>query len=644
VNASVPSSGQSTAAPDQAYPPSDASVRARSSLRIVVVALLSLWTLFTTMPSAVALWMPQGTVGIHADYDGRIFAVDAGSAAALAGIAPGDRIDLRTTPSAFRLFASPAAPLSSPGGSITLRIVREGTSRTVMLTPALHTLSAGDKLSVLARIVSTLLYVVIGSMLVWLRPSAATWGFFLSCLGINLPSPITLSQLAFPWNALVALGAHLLFAAGATGFLIFALRFPDHDAQGWGAKLQRFVPAIFAVTALLFTYPDVAPVFLGRPAESVEVAALVWGTLIGITVVLALLNTYSHGGPEDRQRIRWVIVGFAFSVIAAAAAGILGYSSLVPVHSSFAMANLFFALTAVEPVTVAYAVIRHRVLDVRFAISRALVYGAITSSAIIIFGIIDWFFSRVLASTRLAMVAEILMSVLLGFALNGVQKRVDSLIDSVFFRARREADRRLTRVAAGLPHANAAAAVDALVIAEPVDAWRLSSGAMFRRGPDGRFARTAAVNWPQDAASDFEADNTLFLQLQGEPGALHIANMRWSDQMLPPAGARPALAVPVTVRHDLVAVALYGAPLSGEAFDQAEIPHTIIWRRQRCGGGSPTSRSGWAREATAPALGEARAKAWSAGAPTSAKAFSAANPSGSRRHLRCEAPPGGTAR
>ncbi|HLW36828.1 MAG TPA: hypothetical protein VKR99_00230, partial [Candidatus Eremiobacteraceae bacterium] len=228
-------------------------------------------------------------------------------------------------------------------------------------------------------------------------------------------------------------------------------------------------------------------------------------------------------------------------------------------------------LTIIEPITVAYAVIRYRVLDVRVAISRAFVYAILSSAAIVLFGLIDFVFEKLLAATKLAIVAEIAASIGLGFGLASLQKRVDRIIDSVFFRKRHEADLRLSRLAGALAHASSAAAVDQLLVREPLDSWELASSALFRRADEGTFARRAAIGWPEAGALAFDPDDVLFLQMQNAVEPMRLAPLHWRPDNVPNGPARPALAVPVLVRRTLVAVALYGAPLSGSDFEADEI-------------------------------------------------------------------------
>ncbi len=138
------------------------------------------------------------------------------------------------------------------------------------MTAVPQAVTVADRWGIALRILEVLVYVVIGGALVMLRPSKATWGFYLACLGINQVPPEALGLFPFPWMIVIQLLAHLMLAIGTTGFLIFALRFPSHEVFGWRALLERYSWVVFAISAVLLLSVDLRPVFFGLPAETVE--------------------------------------------------------------------------------------------------------------------------------------------------------------------------------------------------------------------------------------------------------------------------------------------------------------------------------------------------------------------------------------
>jgi hypothetical protein len=232
-----------------------------------------------------------------------------------------------------------------------------------------------------------------------------------------------------------------------------------------------------------------------------------------------------------------------------------------------ALSNWAHLFTTAVPITVAYAVVRHRVLDIRFAFSRALVYGIITFGAIAAFALIEWFFQHVIAEQQAAVYVEIIAAIGLGVGFHSLEARLDGLVDSVIFRTRHLADERLARIAAALPHARSLGAVDELLTSAPREAWQLGSAAVFRRDDDNCYVRTAAAGWGDGTAVSFDGNDVLLLTLKEELAPIRLPDIRWQPDSVPPADQRPVLAVPVVVRRSLAGVALYAGPLSGEAFD-----------------------------------------------------------------------------
>jgi hypothetical protein len=195
----------------------------------------------------------------------------------------------------------------------------------------------------------------------------------------------------------------------------------------------------------------------------------------------------------------------------------------------------------------------------------------LTSIIVGTFGLIDWFVGKVLAQTRLASFVEVGAAVGLGFGLNGLHSTVDKLIDATLFRDRHRAEKRLARVANAVAHVGTLDAVEAMLVTEPADALRLASAAIFRAGGNGVFVRTSSVQWRSDDVAELEADDRLVALLLAEQNSLGLTETGWSHRDLPHGAARPILAVPVLVRHELRAIALYGAHASGEGIDPDEL-------------------------------------------------------------------------
>ncbi len=552
---------------------------ARAAARNVIVALLALFVVGTSLPALSLAWDPeeasfgpQGPLGLSTDYDGVVKAVESGSSAWLAGIRDGDQIDLRRT--AFDSRASVAAnPARLPlGTSIETYIHRDAGSQPVRLVATKSGSNLVTLLNVIARTISTIIFVVVGGLLVVLRPSAMTWGFFLYCLGFG-PGIALGSFSRFPSatsHTVYVLLTDVLSAAGTAGILAFALLFMSPQQARWRQVLERSVPFVFAAFVVLIVYPDVANLILGIPAETVQRLMLALQGVVFAVSVFAVVETYLHGKTQDRPRIQWVVVGLAVGVAGTYIGSALLFSSLLPFNPPRWLQSSLLILNVFLPVAVAYAVIRHRVLEVSFVVSRALIYGSLTFMILSMFAFIDWFVGRQLESVRLASYLSIAVAIGISFWLNTLEKRVETVVATVFFRKRRQAMLRLEHSAQAIHHASKMATVLDYLVREPVEALHLSSAAVFLPS-DGAFKRVHAIAWADGTMSLIDSDDPLALELASERAPTRLADIGWHHSDLPVGLVAPILAVPLEARNDLLGLALYGAHTNGSDIDPEEV-------------------------------------------------------------------------
>jgi GAF domain-containing protein len=535
---------------------------------IVVIGLAFVWLSMDAV-DARRIWHPIGVFGYGTNVDGVVTGVDPGSPAASAGIKIGDRLDESTmTPQQLEdLIQIPA--VESAGLTRTFGVFRDGVRRTVSIVSEPEHTGFGDQMIIVAGLIGALIFIGIGVVVVLLRPDLATWGFYFFCLG-DAPASRTefFSLIPSPYIQYTQIFDVLIQSAGAAGLLIFSLRFLQASHGGWRRWAQILVPFAYVGLVGFGSAEIIDTYFVARPAEGFAHARIALSAACALVVVIALIDTYVHRQGVDRQRIRWVVLGFAVALISTLTNTIITTEAT---NTPFVVWTVLSLLSGIAPIAVAYAIVKHRVIDVNFVVSRTLVYGILTTFFVGIFAFIDWFVGHVLDQTRWALVAEIGVAITVGFWMNGLHHRVDQFVDRVLFRRRHAAERRLARLTRGLPHATSSELVDASIVTEPRDALELTSAALFRRDGSGHYRRVTALEWPAGTTADLGSDDPLIVHLQAERGAIRLSELHWSRDGAPSDGARPALALPIMVRHELEAIALLGAHRGGEDFDPDEL-------------------------------------------------------------------------
>jgi hypothetical protein len=540
--------------------------------RLLVVLLIGAWMLVVILPSVSRLWAPLGTFGYAVDSDGGVTSVSAGLPADRAGLRAGDEFDLKVVAFELRRYAVgplTRAPLAGTSIALPVRTTASTADRVVTMTAVAESLSPADKFSIVMRSLGALVFILVGAGLVLLRTSPMTWGFYLYTIGINPGSDSVV-------NALLPAGAYIVnwslenacIAAGYVGFLAFALRFPREEIVGWRAQISQITPLLYVLLIGTGVATAVVPFVFGVPSANLFRIFVVAGSLVFAVGFAALLTTYFHVLGLDRQRIKWVILGFGIGLPGFVLAFLFDVSSSIQVPYWFI--GLLLCLNLLVPITIAYAVIHHHVIDVTFVISRAVVYTVLTGLLVAAFGLVDFEIGQRLSSAGLAVAIQVAISIAFAFWLNAIHTRMNEFVDSVLFKRRHLAEKQLARIARALPHAQTSDGVDRMLVDEPVAALDLTSAALFRTEENGRAVLACHHGWPETGLATLDADDSLLLQLTADQSPLDLREVRWHRDDLPVATARPLLALPVTVRRRLAAFVLYSGHRGGEALDPTE--------------------------------------------------------------------------
>ncbi len=189
----------------------------------------------------------------------------------------------------------------------------------------------------------------------------------------------------------------------------------------------------------------------------------------------------------------------------------------------------------------AYAIIRHHVIDVRVAGGRALAFAALSAIPVAAFSIIDWALSNKVQRTRFGVVAEVCVAIAFGFWVNSIQHRVDAVIEALFFRRSRIAEERMRFVAQSIAKVEERTVLDETLVREPLEALDLLSSALFLR-EGASYVRVADRNRPQTLPARIDAADA----------------------------HRFGAAYPIIVRSETVGLLLLGAKRDGEQFDALE--------------------------------------------------------------------------
>ena len=505
----------------------------------------------------------EGTFGLTLPARGvTVVSVEKGSSADRAGIRTGDRLVDRGN-----LEISSRLRSAYPHERETIKLERNNVVYAAIVTGVTNpSFGLWQRIGGVLAYLPPTVFLILAFLLVFLRPSVMSWALYVFAIGYFGTSPVfmywshALSPAAYV--VLTFLLATVFGPWSVLPLLLFILRFPNGDLQGWRRRVDPFIWALLALSYGLYVVEwqvyyasESVPTWDVIPSTVIPLAAFVAAGLI-------LAKNVSMATPSDRQRWRFLAIGTLASFVAYAIYFVPG----VP----FAVGQVIGFAVVLMPICIAYAVFRLRVLDVNFVLSRALVYGTLSLGVVAFVSILDWFFSRVVALGRLAIGLELLATIGIGFLLDRINRTVERIVESVFFRTRRLAEKHLRRAASALPYATDETAIVDSLLQIPVDALSLAAAALYRRSDGGgRYEGVGTALQTTVAPPGFDRNDLLVRMLLADD------SMVWLDEVRSHLDAQNAaiytLAIPVSVRHELVSFTLYGAHTNGAQLDPDEV-------------------------------------------------------------------------
>jgi len=314
----------------------------------------------------------------------RIEVVDPGSPAARAGLLPGDRLVLQEPDSAFAPTAGVLTAGLVVGRPRTWIVERQRARHPVELTP-----EAPPRAS--RRLLAQLFMVACGFLLlasvVWgERRDPLTHAFVLLSLAFALlvaPMPQWRdARFALFYEALYS-GITLFLPAQ---FIHFFALFPEGRRTlgrlGAGVAIGYFVASLLFVLTLATLLLPRALLPSIEPATGVldEVSAIWFAAGLLGAVALFARSFVAAANRDSRRRLRVALVGTLLGV--APLAGVTLIRNLSPV-TELPGERLAVLLTLLVPASFAWAIVVHRLFDMRVAIRAAAVVGALAAGAVI---------------------------------------------------------------------------------------------------------------------------------------------------------------------------------------------------------------------------------------------------------------------
>jgi hypothetical protein len=279
-----------------------------------------------------------------------------------------------------------------------------------------------------------------------------------------------------------------------------------------------------------------------------------------VTVVAAAAVSTTR--PSERPRAAWLLLPLPIAFLANAFfLTILAdfARTWAATQTSLGLASCSLLLGALA---VSYALLKRRVLDLEFVLSRTLVFATISLIVVVAFVLLEWLLGTVLSGVShvTGLVANASLALVLGVSMSYIQKRVDAFVDTVFFRKRHDDERALRDFSKEAAYVTDSNALLDQAIAKVESHTDARNGALLVDG-SGAYGAVRSFGDGVPAAV-------------GENDGAILALKTWHKPLDPhhySTALRGALALPMLARGRLLGVLLLGERAGGEAYAPDEV-------------------------------------------------------------------------
>ncbi len=295
---------------------------------------------------------------------------------------------------------------------------------------------------------------------------AAGLGFGTSAAGYAalawLPGP---GSSAFGWRLLTDL-TNLGWAVAVAFFLPMALLlFPDgalpsgrwRPLVGLAVLNAVLLGSLAALPDLTLTVPLGVHGLLHWPtvgeAAWVPVASEVVALAVFGGALLALVARYRSAGEKVRRQLLWLLLGSVVMVTAFVVNDLFRLESFLGIY-----------VIALVPASIAVAILRHQLLDIRLVVSRSFLYLLMTGLVVATYALMVAGTDRAL-SARVSYGPPVLATLVIALAFNPVRRFLQDRLDRLFYGSRHDPVRAMAEIGTRLEETGLAGVLEGLCIA-----------------------------------------------------------------------------------------------------------------------------------------------------------------------------------
>jgi len=543
--------------------------------------------------------MPQVEVGFDESYSSagiEIQNVHPDSPAEKSGLKANDRIvaingSTADSASAWNALMRRIWLSSNPGDTVTLTLRRPGQSQPLVITPRFRARQGAGDTGGIARTIAVqilelypLLFLIVGLAVLFLRmEDRNAWLLALLFATFITAGDMPAEFAAAPPNLRSFLLAYrTLLGSVLTGlfyffFAVFPTRSPIDRRVPWLKWALLLACLCLGLGGYRRGYSSALPFILAVVPDRIAQDArrvVVYGSVF-LGLVSLLCNRISASSRDDVRKIKVIfwgtVVGVTPAVVIALAQEV--FHAQISFWLNFAKVILLFLF----PVSFAYAVVKHRVMDIPVLLKRSARYfiverGFVLLILVLCVGLTLWFgqaFSHYFsAGSRAAIPIGATFGVLVISGATQAHRRVRTRLDRAFFRSSYDAQQILQELAAKTLNTSSREGLALLLQQKICDALHPRSMFVYLQGNNGQLFAYAGN--PPPEAMTLSSNGAGISELADRDGPLELIPEAMQGTQLAPL--EPECLVPIRGSGDgmFQGVAVLGPRLSEEPYSAGD--------------------------------------------------------------------------
>ena len=430
--------------------------------------------------------------------------------------------------------------------------------------------------NVLITILAAILYGVIFTLVLVSKPlnrSRKIFGFYLLAMFIwSVSAFLTISGFG---NVLIWFKVMTTAPVMSAVFLFFFIQ----DLFGLRRKWAPF-PIFYGILAILitlFTNISVQSASLSQTGVLNYELGFYFPLVAfpGYSLVLVCLNDLIRGfrrtqDAQHRERIRYLIIGVAFTILAS-------LTNFTPLGKY----PIDIAANGVTALLIAYAILRHKLLDIQVVVRLGLLYS-ITSAffSVVYFLVISVVLNTfTLLTGKTVFFASILVGILSAIVLSPLRNLAQTWIDRIFYRDKYNADLMLERLSQKATSLLDIQKITRMILSEVSITMHIERGAVLIRDVEsGGFQVIAEGGENVFFSKGFRADHPIVTLLSKRNLPLlkrdlsfePIFKSIWKDEKEELEKFAAEIFLPLKSKGELIGILVLSNKLSSQPFTQGE--------------------------------------------------------------------------